>query len=288
MSIKTLKHPHLLMLSGVFFAFMMDLFLKLGNSLGFLNEVIFIQCSFSFFCLFSTKNIILFINSKHITMHIFRSIFGWLFFISLLWSLQNLNLTTVCLIQAFSPIVIFFISNIMLKEKINLKFLVLLIISFFGVVVILIPSLNTFRIIETFIPLVGVLFFSLMRVTTKKISEEESASTLSLSLFFICACLSACFIKKENLLNINFLHYIFIFIAALFGIISQLKINEALQKEFLSKLTIYEYITIIIAPITDYIFWSINFSIYTIIGAFCIILPSLIINGVFSNYYKFN
>ena len=119
-----------------------------------------------------------------------RGIFLFLSYTTFMMGLAALPLAEVEAIRFFGPMMITILSVFMLDEKVEPIRWLALIVGFLGVLLVVRPGSATFNIGSVFI-LIGVLFYALTVVSTRRLQTTDSSATMAYysSLVYLAAAL---------------------------------------------------------------------------------------------------
>ena len=195
-------------------------------------------------------------------------------------SFRYLALADAHTIGSLSPVLVVFFSYLILKEKINLATWVVIGISFFGVLLIMLPGLTIFNPYLV-IPLLAAFFYSLFQIATRLNAQYDDNETM---LFYngligviITSILSLFF--WQPLHSFSFIFFIFLGFFFCMGLFLQIK---ALSITPASVLAPYNYTIIVWAIFFGLIVYKEIPDIFTIIGAIIIVA-----SGVFIFRYSY-
>lgn len=187
-------------------------------------------------------------------------------------SLKYISLSTFILINYTLPIFAKFFAWIMLSEKISKLDIIVIVLSIVGGLFILDFSYDDSSLYGAILAFVGVIFYALSLVTTKKVKSDDF-TTICFSYAIVIFLMSLIHIPQSLPVSRDILLLIlmtFVHIAAfLFSIIGLKSLKT-------SKVVILEYLGLVFAVSFDYIFWHTVLSIQQISGAGIIIFSSLI------------
>ncbi len=119
-----------------------------------------------------------------------RGIFLFLSYTTFMMGLAALPLAQIEAIRFSGPLMITFLSVVMLGEKVGPRRWVALVIGFMGVLLIVQPGSASFNLGSVFV-LVSVLFYALVVILTRKLQAEDSSATMAYysSLVYLAAAL---------------------------------------------------------------------------------------------------
>ena len=119
-----------------------------------------------------------------------RGVFLFLSYTTFMMGLAALALADIEAIRFSGPLMITFLSVVMLGEKVGPRRWLALVVGFIGVLLIVRPGLATFNLGSIFI-LISVLFYALTVILTRKLQTNESSATMAYysSLVYLIAAL---------------------------------------------------------------------------------------------------
>ena len=119
-----------------------------------------------------------------------RGLFLFLSYTTFMMGLASLPLAQIEAIRFSGPLMITFLSVVMLGEKVGPRRWVALVIGFMGVLLIVQPGSASFNLGSVFV-LISVLFYALVVILTRKLQAEESSATMAYysSLVYLAAAL---------------------------------------------------------------------------------------------------
>ncbi len=117
-------------------------------------------------------------GTKRLGLHFIRGFFLFVSYTTYMMGLVSLPLAQIESIRFSGPIMITVFSIFLLKEKVELRRWVVLIIGFLGVILILKPGSGSFNIGAVFI-LISVLFYAFIVMSTRKLQTTESSGTMA-------------------------------------------------------------------------------------------------------------
>ena len=190
-------------------------------------------------------------------------------------ALKLLPLVNVMIIVFIAPIVVAALSGPLLGEKVGPWRWSAVMIGFIGVLVILQPS-SEFSLIGTIYALIGVITYALLSLSSRKLSEQESAFNLSFYVFIgptILGAISSYFYWIPP----NQFDWLLFLLSGLVGGFAFICFNLAFQKAEASLLTTFEYTGLVWASLAGYYIFSEVVDSKIWLGALIIILGGVII-----------
>jgi drug/metabolite transporter (DMT)-like permease len=119
-----------------------------------------------------------------------RGLFLFLSYTTFMMGLAALPLAEIEAIRFSGPLMITFLSVVMLGEKVGPRRWLALVVGFIGVLLIVQPGSATFNLGSIFV-LISVLFYALVVILTRKLQTEDSSATMAYhsSLVYLAAAL---------------------------------------------------------------------------------------------------
>lgn len=117
-------------------------------------------------------------TTKHFKLELIRGFFLFLSYTTFMMGLAALPLAEVESIRFSGPILITLLSVLMLGEKVEASRWLALLVGFLGVLLIVRPGSTAFNIGSIFV-LLGVLFYALTIVLTRKLQDVDSSATMA-------------------------------------------------------------------------------------------------------------
>ena len=194
------------------------------------------------------------LHTKHIGLHISRSMVGLTPMVCLFYSWAHLPLAQASLLKQTSPIFIPIFALFWLKESIGLKTIIAIVIGFLGVVLIINPGaahLNAVIIIA----LIGAMLSGLAKVFIRKMSVTETPGrivfyfaligTIVSSIPAMLSWVSLSWIQIGSLVGI-----------AIFSTIAQLSLSKAYSHAPAGQLVPYTYTSVAFAALFGWLIWD--------------------------------
>jgi drug/metabolite transporter (DMT)-like permease len=117
-------------------------------------------------------------KTKRHKLEYLRGFFLFLSYTTYFMGLASLPLAEIAAIKFSTPLIITLLSVIFLREKVNLRTWIALVIGFIGVLIIIHPDSAHFNIGSIFI-LLNVLFYVLSVMVTRKLQTTDSSATMA-------------------------------------------------------------------------------------------------------------
>jgi drug/metabolite transporter (DMT)-like permease len=116
--------------------------------------------------------------TKQLRLEYLRGVFLFLSYTTYMMGLAALPLAEIEAIRFSGPLMITFLSVVMLGEKVGPRRWMALIVGFMGVLLIVRPGSATFNLGSNFI-LISVLFYALTAILTRKLQANDSSATMA-------------------------------------------------------------------------------------------------------------
>jgi len=211
-------------------------------------------------------------------LHFIRAIAGIIALFCVYTSLHYLPLATVVSLTFASPICSTLLSIFVLGEIVGKRRWSAIILGFIGVIVIVNPLSSQFNF-YMILPILFCIFFSIVAISIRKLSETEPTYLIALN-FSIYAILASLFTIPfggwywwpNSLFDVAMLSLV-----GLSGGIGNLAMNQAYKNAEVSVITPLKYLSLIYGIIFGFLIWNEIPAWNTYIGAFFIIVSSLII-----------
>jgi len=269
-------------LLSVFFASLMVILIKYLSDTVNIYSILFYRGFFGFiFVLFLFIKIDFnILYTKKIHLHLIRSIINALALYFWFTSLTMSSLADVSAIGNSAPIFTTLLAILFMKEKIILSRILAIFLGFLGVIIILNPSFDYFKI-GHYYALIAAILWGFLVVFLKNLSRTENFISVifyfQLFLFLSFGILFYEYIEIQT--NLNF---IFILLLALFGNLSQIFYFQALKLRDISYISPFEYLRFIFLTLFGIIFFYEYPNIKTYIGSLTIFSGIIVLN------YKLN
>ena len=193
------------------------------------------------------KNISLIGNRKGLLL--FRSITGFLSLSTFFWAVQRIPLGSAISIRYVGPIFSTLLGFSILKEKVNLKQWISLLIAFSGV--LLLKGIDTRVDLLTFIlVLISALFVGIVFICIRLLTKTENVLTIIFYFMLVCVIGSLFFIAYWRMpVGIEWAYAITI---GIFGLIGQVLMTLAFKYEEASTLAPFKYMELVYALVLTY------------------------------------
>jgi len=255
----------------------MDLIVKWSEHYP-LGQVIFFRGFFGlvfYFFVIPRERMKNFYHTKRAGLHLVRCLIGLIALLSIFTALRNLPLATVVSISFVSPIFTTIFSIFLLGEKVGYFRWLAVIVGFLGIIIITEPGLSSLNTYYIF-PIIFVLGMSYVAITIKQLSSTEPVWLISLN-FSAVIMLAGIFTIPYGWLIPNVKDLILLSMIGLFGGVANLWLSQSYKFSEVSLVTPLKYLALIFAITFGYFIWKEIPSIKTLLGAFLVIISSVII-----------
>ena len=216
-----------------------------------------------------------FYKTKRPGLHSLRCIAGLIAIIAIFIALRKLPLATVVSISFAAPIFTTIFSIFLLSEKVGVYRWLAVLVGFIGILIITEPGISNLNIYYIF-PIIFCLGLSYVAITLRQLSTTEPVWLISL--FFSIAITYLSFLTLPfGWVMPSFNHFLILSLVGIFGGVSNLWLSQSYKYSEVSLVTPLKYLTLVFAIIFGYFIWDEIPTIKTLIGAFLVIISTLII-----------
>ena len=216
-----------------------------------------------------------FYKTKRPGLHSLRCIAGLIAIIAIFIALRKLPLATVVSISFAAPIFTTIFSIFLLSEKVGIYRWLAVLVGFIGILIITEPGISNLNIYYIF-PIIFCLGLSYVAITLRQLSTTEPVWLISL--FFSIAITFLSFLTLPfGWVMPSFNHFLILSLVGIFGGVSNLWLSQSYKYSEVSLVTPLKYLTLVFAIIFGYFIWNEIPTIKTLIGAFLVIISTLII-----------
>ncbi len=255
----------------------MDLIVK-WSDLYPLGQVIFFRGFFGvllYFLIMPRDRIKNFYYTKRPGLHFLRCFFGLIALLAIFTALRNLPLATVVSISFAAPIFTTILSIFLLSEKVGLFRWLAVIVGFIGIIIITEPGFSSLNIYFIY-PLIFCLGMSYVAITIRQLSTSEPVWLISLY-FSATITLASFFTIPYGWIMPDIKDLILLMSIGILGGAANLWLSQSYKFSEVSLVTPLKYLALIFAIIFGYFIWNEVPSVKTLIGAFLVIISSIII-----------
>ena len=255
----------------------MDLLVKWSDEYP-LGQVLFFRGFFGiviYFFIMPSDRLKNFYFTERPLLHFYRCLFGLIALLSIFTALRNLPLATVVSISFAAPIFTTIFSIFFLGEKVGYYRWLAVFVGFVGIIIITEPGYSSLNIYYIF-PVIFVLGMSYVAISIRQLSTTEPVWLISL-FFSIAITLASFFSIPWGWKMPHFLDLFLLVLVGVFGGFANLWLSQSYKYSEVSLVTPLKYLTLVFAIIFGYLIWNEVPSIKTLIGAFLVIISSIII-----------
>ncbi|MDC1154766.1 DMT family transporter [Candidatus Pelagibacter sp.] len=216
-----------------------------------------------------------FYQTKRPGLHSLRCVAGLIAIVAIFIALRKLPLATVVSISFAAPIFTTIFSIFLLSEKVGIYRWLAVLVGFIGILVITEPGISELNIYYVF-PIIFCLGLSYVAITLRQLSSTEPVWLISL-FFSIAITLMSFATIPFGWVMPSFNHFIILSLIGIFGGVSNLWLSQSYKYSEVSLVTPLKYLTLVFAIIFGYFIWDEIPTIKTLIGAFLVIISTLII-----------
>ena len=216
-----------------------------------------------------------FYQTKRPGLHSLRCLAGLIAIVAIFIALRKLPLATVVSISFAAPIFTTIFSIFLLSEKVGIYRWLAVLVGFIGILIITEPGISELNIYYIF-PIIFCLGLSYVAITLRQLSSTEPVWLISL-FFSIAITLLSFLTIPFGWVMPSFNHFIILSLIGFFGGVSNLWLSQSYKYSEVSLVTPLKYLTLVFAIIFGYFIWGEIPTIKTLIGAFLVIISTLII-----------
>ena len=255
----------------------MDLIVKWSENYP-VGEVLFFRGLFgmiTIFFLIPKEKYFNFYKTNRPMLHFKRCIAGLIAIVAIFIALRNLPLATVVSISFAAPIFTTILSIFFLSEKVGLYRWLAVIVGFIGILIISQPGFTSFNIYYIY-PIIFCLGLSYVAIAIKKLSSTEPVWLIGFYFSFSIMIISF-FTFHQGWIIPKLLDLFLLSMVGILGGLANLWLTQSYKYSDVSLVTPIKYLALVFAILFGYIFWEEIPTIKTLIGAFLVIMSSVII-----------
>lgn len=263
-----------IILSAFGFA-MMSAFVKLSGDLPSFQKTFFrniTSCIIAFILIIINKESFFGKLENQKTL-ILRSIFGTLGIVFNFYAIDKLVLSDANMLNKLSPFFVIIFSAIVLKEKINTKQALAIIVAFIGALFIIKPQFN-FDIVPSLIGVLGAICAAAAYTCLRALGGKEKYYTIVFyfSFFSTIAILPFMLIVYKEM---SMLQFVYLILAGIFASIGQFGVTIAYKYAKAKEISIFDYSNIIFSAIISIVLFNVIPDYLSVIGYIIIFAVSL-------------
>jgi drug/metabolite transporter (DMT)-like permease len=213
--------------------------------------------------------------TKRPGLHFLRCISGLIALVAIFIALRKLPLATVVSISFAAPIFTTIFSIFLLNEKVGIFRWLAVIVGFVGIIIITEPGISQLNIYYIF-PIIFCLGLSYVAITIRQLSSTEPVWLISFYFSLSITLLSFLTIPQGWIMP-SFNHLIILSLIGIFGGVANLWLSQSYKYSEVSLVTPLKYLALVFAIIFGYFIWGEIPTIKTLLGAFLVIISTLII-----------
>ena len=264
-------------LKGIFFIILsafgfavMSAFIKLSGDLPNIQKVFFrnlVSAIIALFLIIKHKGS--FTGKKeNRKILIYRSLFGTIGIIFNYYAIDNLVLSDANMLNKISPFLVVVFCALILKEKINLKQILAIIVAFIGALFIVKPSFDI-RVVPYIIGFLSAVFAALAYTCVRILCNKEEYYTIVFffSTFSLVTVLPMFIYVYEPMTTMQFVYLI---LAGIFASLGQFGVTLAYKYAPAKEISIFDYSNIIFSAILSIFLFGVYPDKLSVVGYFII------------------
>ena len=264
-------------LKGIFFIILsafgfavMSAFIKLSGDLPNIQKVFFrnlVSAIIALFLIIKHKGS--FTGKKeNRKILIYRSLFGTIGIIFNYYAIDNLVLSDANMLNKISPFLVAVFCALILKEKINLKQILAIIVAFIGALFIVKPSFDI-RVVPYIIGFLSAVFAALAYTCVRMLGNKEEYYTIVFffSTFSLVTVLPMFIYVYEPMTTMQFVYLI---LAGIFASLGQFGVTLAYKYAPAKEISIFDYSNIIFSAILSIFLFGVYPDKLSVVGYFII------------------
>ena len=243
-----------------------------------LGQVLFFRGFFGivfYFFVIPKNRLYNFYETKRAGLHFLRCTSGLIALVAIFIALRKLPLATVVSISFAAPIFTTIFSIFLLNEKVGIFRWLAVIVGFIGILIIAEPGISQLNIYYVF-PIIFCLGLSYVAITIRKLSSTEPVWLISFY-FSLSITLLSFFSIPQGWVMPSLNHLVLLSLVGIFGGVANLWLSQSYKYSEVSLVTPLKYLALVFAIIFGYFIWGEIPTIKTLIGAFLVIISTLII-----------
>ena len=213
--------------------------------------------------------------TKRAGLHFLRCFSGLIALVAIFIALRSLPLATVVSISFAAPIFTTIFSIFLLSEKVGIYRWLAVIIGFIGILIITEPGITNLNIYYIF-PIIFCLGLSYVAITIRQLSSTEPVWLISFYFSLSITLLSFLTIPQGWIMpSLN--HFVLLSFIGIFGGVANLWLSQSYKYSEVSLVTPLKYLALVFAIIFGFFIWDEVPTIKNLVGAFLVIISTLII-----------
>lgn len=264
-------------LKGIFFIILsafgfavMSAFIKLSGDLPNIQKVFFrnlVSAIIALFLIIKHKGS--FTGKKeNRKILIYRSLFGTIGIIFNYYAIDNLVLSDANMLNKISPFLVVVFCALILKEKINLKQILAIIVAFIGALFIVKPSFDI-RVVPYIIGFLSAVFAALAYTCVRMLGNKEEYYTIVFffSIFSLVTVLPMFIYVYEPM---TIMQFVYLILAGIFASLGQFGVTLAYKYAPAKEISIFDYSNIIFSAILSIFLFGVYPDKLSVVGYFII------------------
>ena len=216
-----------------------------------------------------------FYKTKRPGLHLLRCVSGLIALVAIFIALRELPLATVVSISFAAPIFTTIFSIFLLSEKVGIFRWLAVFIGFVGILVITQPGVSDLNIYYIF-PIIFCLGLSYVAITIRQLSTTEPVWLISFYFSLSITLLSFLTIPQGWVIP-SYNDLCLLSLIGIFGGVANLWLSQSYKFSEVSLVTPLKYLALVFAIIFGYFIWDEIPTVKTLLGAFLVIISTLII-----------
>jgi drug/metabolite transporter (DMT)-like permease len=216
-----------------------------------------------------------FYQTKRPGLHMLRCASGLIALVAIFIALRELPLATVVSISFAAPIFTTIFSIFLLSEKVGMFRWLAVFVGFVGILIITEPGISDLNVYYIF-PIIFCLGLSYVAITIRQLSSTEPVWLISFY-FSLSITLLSFFTIPQGWVMPSLNHLILLSLIGVFGGVANLWLSQSYKYSEVSLVTPLKYLALVFAIIFGYFIWDEVPTIKTLVGAFLVIISTLII-----------
>jgi len=208
-------------------------------------------------------------------LHALRCGSGLIALVAIFIALRELPLATVVSISFAAPIFTTIFSIFLLSEKVGIFRWMAVIIGFLGIIIITEPGIAELNIFYIF-PIIFCLGLSYVAITIRQLSTTEPVWLISFY-FSLSITFLSFFTIPQGWVVPSANDFIFLSFVGIFGGVANLWLSQSYKYSEVSLVTPLKYLALVFAIFFGYFIWNEIPTVKTLLGAFLVIISTLII-----------
>jgi len=216
-----------------------------------------------------------FYKTKRPGLHLLRCVSGLIALVAIFIALRELPLATVVSISFAAPIFTTIFSIFLLSEKVGIFRWLAVFIGFVGILVITQPGISDLNIYYI-LPIIFCLGLSYVAITIRQLSTTEPVWLISFYFSLSITLLSFLTIPQGWVMP-SYNDLCLLSLIGIFGGVANLWLSQSYKFSEVSLVTPLKYLALVFAIIFGYFIWDEIPTVKTLLGAFLVIISTLII-----------